>query len=127
MNMKAISLVIIGIVAGLALREPASFAYTYVADKVSPPVPLSKEVAEFQAKVAKCKEGGEFLKSRPDLYNDNRLKNCSVDKYTSQGVVTYYIIPEWDVAFGKKAPVPLAPEPSKPPVPPVEAVATQGK
>ena len=74
---------------------------------VTPPTPLSE-------KTIACQEKGRQNAKYPDVYELLRTKNgCDMLKPYVEAYPT--------------APVPLAPEPSKPPVPPVEAVATQGK
>jgi hypothetical protein len=93
-------------IAGVAFKEPVVQAYENVTLAFAP-IPLSADELAHQKRVRKCNDDALFLRSHRDLYEDNRIKNCTVTSHTATGEEKVYsLIAEWDVVYGKKAPTP---------------------
>ncbi len=108
-------------IAGVAFKEPVVQAYENVTLAFAP-IPLSADELAHQKRVKKCNDDALFLRGHRDLYEDNRLKNCTAVRSTVTGEPeSYSLISEWDVVYGKKAPTP-SPLKLK-----AEASDTQGK
>jgi hypothetical protein len=113
MNMRiallAVSIFVIAtpiFLAGVAFKEPVVQAYENVTLAFAP-VPLSPSELEHQKHVKKCNDDALFLRGHRDLYEDNRIKNCTVTGHTVTGEEKVYsLIAEWDAVYGKKAPTP---------------------
>ncbi|XVJ50868.1 MAG: hypothetical protein HEQ32_01780 [Vampirovibrio sp.] len=113
-------LISVGVGLGLFFKEPIAEAYERTTQMFAS-TPLSAEELAHQRLVKKCNDDAIFLRTHPDLYEDNRIKNCTVTEHTKTGEEKRYsLVAQWDVAYGKKPPTPT-------PTLKVEVTPTGGK